>query len=130
VHDVQSDSQQECLVLGSLEQQRFDVRDPAEHRCADPVHPVDHPHRRPVHDNRRQFIFHFGQGANMLDIFALNTQPIRENQIGDRNSHSRIFSQVAIVNCLKLNFVRIVLSTALHRKQRRCREVAIHGIGR
>ena len=83
-----------------------------------------------MHDNRRQFIFYFGQGANVLDIFALNTQPIRENQIGDWNSRSRVFAQVAIVNRLKLTFVRYVRNTALRRGQRICRKVAIHRIGK
>ena len=79
-----------------------------------------------MHDNRRQFIFYFGQGANVLDIFALNTQPIRENQIGDWNSRSRIFAQAAIVNRLKPTFGRFVRNTALRREQRIYRKVAIH----
>jgi len=62
----------------------------------------------------------------VLDIFALNTQPIRENKFGDRNSRSRIFAQVARVNRLKLAFVCNVRNMALRRKQRICRKVAIH----
>ncbi len=54
-----------------------------------------------MHDNRRQFIFYFGQDANVFDILAFNTQPIRENQVADRNSRSRIFAQIAIVYGLK-----------------------------
>ena len=65
-----------------------------------------------MHDNRRQLVRYFGQNANVLDIFALNTQPIRENQIRDWNSGNRIFAQVAIVNHLELALVRKV---AIHR---------------
>ena len=65
-----------------------------------------------MHDNRRQFIVYFSQDANVLDIFALNAQPIRENQIVDRNSRSRIFTQVAIVNRVKSTFER---KLAIHR---------------
>ena len=65
-----------------------------------------------MHHNRRQFICYFGQDANVFDILALNTQPIRENKIADRNSHSRIFAQAAIVNHFKSTFARKV---AIHR---------------
>ena len=81
-----------------------------------------------MHDNRRQFIFYFGQGANVLDIFALNAQPIRENKIGDWDSLSRIFAQVARVNRLKLAFVCYVRNRALRREQRIFRKVAAHRI--
>jgi hypothetical protein len=38
-------------------------------RHAYAVHPVDDPHRRPVHQDRRQRRFHLRQDAQVLRIF-------------------------------------------------------------
>ena len=79
-----------------------------------------------MHDNRRQFIVYFSQGANVLGIFAFNAQPISENEIGDRNSRSRIFTKVEIVNRMQPPFMRYVRNTTLGAWRRVGREVAIH----
>ena len=83
-----------------------------------------------MHDNRRQFIFYFDQGANVFAVFTLNTQPIRENQVGDWNSHSRIFTQVEVGNHLELAFKRYTRNMASRRGQRVCRKLANHRIGK
>jgi hypothetical protein len=70
VGDVEPDRQDEGLVLGSLEETAGDRGLATPQGRLDPVGPVDDPHRRPVHYDRRQFALRRDHGLDMDHVGA------------------------------------------------------------
>jgi len=57
MRDVLLDGAQEDVLSAAVEEQDLDRLPALQGRGHQAVHPVDHPHGRAMHDDRRQFVF-------------------------------------------------------------------------
>jgi hypothetical protein len=71
--DVVAHRTNERLLLRAIEELHLDFGVTPRGSRPHPVHPVDHPHRRPVHDYGRQCLLCLGDDPHMLRVLPRKT---------------------------------------------------------
>ncbi|GAA3061501.1 hypothetical protein GCM10020254_01660 [Streptomyces goshikiensis] len=73
----------EGVLRAAVEELDLDLRTAAQQRGPEAVHPVDDPHRGPVHDDRRQPVLRDGQGPQVLRVLGEGARGIGGLERGD-----------------------------------------------
>jgi hypothetical protein len=90
VRHVGLHSHDEGLVLGAVEEHHVDGPPAAEVGDPQPVHPVDDPHRRPVHHDGRQRRLGLGQQPDVLRVLAAEPGRITGPERADRQGEDSL----------------------------------------
>jgi hypothetical protein len=96
VRHVRPDSEHERVRFVPIEEAHRDVVLVAEFGRPQPVHAVDDPHRRAVHDDRRQFVHSVGKCPDMFQVLARDSWRPGDTQRPDGDPDHRSRARVRV----------------------------------